>query len=93
MYFEKCTFDYSVKFNQWRIRMLGENSGVDREAMRSRYDMILKKEEFLFKGTEFIDEDGTVNAFKEASKDSTSSPTTKKKSKNNLLKKGAKNGG
>ncbi len=29
IYFEKCTFDYSVKFNQWRIKTHGENSGVD----------------------------------------------------------------
>lgn len=29
IYFEKCTFDYSVKFNQWRVKHHGESSGVD----------------------------------------------------------------
>lgn len=29
IYFEKCTNDYSVKFNRWRMKYFGENSGVD----------------------------------------------------------------
>lgn len=48
IYFEKCTFDYSVKFNQWRIRMHGENSGVDLETMIARNEMLVKKEKMLF---------------------------------------------
>ena len=36
IYFEKCTFDYSVKFNEWRLKTHGENSGVDMETMLAR---------------------------------------------------------
>ena len=65
--------------------MLGENSGVDREAMMGRHDMILKREAMLFKDTDFVDEDGTAEASKSASRaqadtsNTSSSPTQTKK--------------
>ncbi|CDW87752.1 UNKNOWN [Stylonychia lemnae] len=64
IYFEKCTFDYSVKFNQWRIKMHGENSGVDQESMITRNEMLLQKEQLLFQGTEVVEEDQTAAASK-----------------------------
>lgn len=47
-YIEKCTIEYNIKFNKWRIRIFGENSGVDKEAMQTRLDILKKKENFLY---------------------------------------------
>eukprot|EP00347_Sterkiella_histriomuscorum_P006128 403353959 len=72
IYFEKCTFDYSVKFNHWRIKMHGENSGVDIETMTMRNELLLKKEQLLFQGTEIVDEDQTAVASRLAQRGSDS---------------------
>ncbi len=54
IYMEKCANDYSVKFNKWRMKFFGQGSGVDKDTLQARLEILATKEEMLFKGTDII---------------------------------------
>ena len=40
IYMEKCTMEYNIKFNKWRININDDSSGVDMEAFLARSEML-----------------------------------------------------
>lgn len=45
IYMQKCTNDYTIKFNKWRLKYIpsGEGSGVDTEDLQRRLEYSKKQ--------------------------------------------------
>ena len=54
---EKCTVEYNIRFNKWRIDISSDDSGIDMEAFMARNEMLRQKETLLFKGTDIVEDD------------------------------------
>mmetsp|Transcript_9992 Transcript_9992/g.9933 ORF Transcript_9992/g.9933 Transcript_9992/m.9933 type:complete len:193 (+) Transcript_9992:256-834(+) len=69
IYMEKCLFEYGIKFNNWRVKVFGEDKGLEPDELAGRLEALKKKEEKLYLNTEIIDEDGTASASRQTQVD------------------------
>ena len=40
IYMEKCTVEYNIRFNKWRIGISSDDSGIDMDAFMARNEML-----------------------------------------------------
>jgi hypothetical protein len=60
IYLERCLIDFSIKFNKWRMRTSKDHSSVDQKYLAERFEVLNKKEEYLYYNTDLVVEEGTV---------------------------------